>query len=178
MKNILIPVDNTSEDNTTIDNAVKLAKKYNSKITLLNIDNRRKLLAEINNSRMINDEHFIRLGNHGLVNPNNMPGSTTKNKLKHNTKDYSIKNELQEEQLDYRNFLDYLKKLYQEEDIETETIVTEGDPASAILDETEKGDYDLIIMKTHTMKERKRFMLGSVTNKVIHHVNIPIMIIR
>jgi len=33
-------------------------------------------------------------------------------------------------------------------------------------------------MKTHTMKERKRFMLGSVTNKVIHHVNIPIMIIR
>jgi nucleotide-binding universal stress UspA family protein len=178
VKNILIPVDKNSEENTTIDEAVKLAKKYNSKITLLNVDNRRKLLAEINNRRMIDDERMIRLGDHGLVNPNNMPGSTTKDKLKDNTQDYSMKKELQEEQLDYRNFLDDLAKLYEKEGLDTETIITEGDPASAILDETEKGDYDMVIMKTHTMKERKRFMLGSVTNKVVHHVNIPILIIR
>jgi nucleotide-binding universal stress UspA family protein len=68
--------------------------------------------------------------------------------------------------------------MYRNKGITTETKVSEGDPASAILDEAEKGDYDLVIMKTHTMKERKRFMLGSVTNKVVHHINVPIMIIR
>jgi len=68
--------------------------------------------------------------------------------------------------------------MYQSKGIKTNIITAEGDPASAILDESEKGDYDLIIMKTHTMKERKRFMLGSVTDKVVHHINIPILIIR
>jgi nucleotide-binding universal stress UspA family protein len=68
--------------------------------------------------------------------------------------------------------------IYRKEGIKTDTILMEGDPASVILDEAERGDYDLVIMKTHTMKKRKRFMLGSVTNKVVHHINKPILIMR
>lgn len=54
-----------------------------------------------------------------------------------------------------------------------------GDPASEILHLTESDDtIDVIIMSTHGMTPTKRFLLGSVTNKVVHHVKIPILIIR
>ena len=68
--------------------------------------------------------------------------------------------------------------MYIDKGIKTDTMLAEGDPASAILDEAEKGDYDLVIMRTNTMKKRKRFMMGSVTNKVVHHIDKPILIIR
>jgi len=50
--------------------------------------------------------------------------------------------------------------------------------ATKIIEEAKKGNYDLIIMKTHGMKATKRFMLGSVTDKVVHHVSIPVLVVR
>ncbi len=76
------------------------------------------------------------------------------------------------------NFMDKVVKLYENEGIETESKVIEGDPASEIIDEAERGNYDLVIMETHSMKEHKRFMLGSVTNKVVHHINVPVLVVR
>jgi nucleotide-binding universal stress UspA family protein len=55
---------------------------------------------------------------------------------------------------------------------------TAGDPAVEIIEEAKKGEYDLIIMRTHGMKATKRFMLGSVTDKVVHHVGIPVLVVR
>jgi len=53
-----------------------------------------------------------------------------------------------------------------------------GNPAATILDVAEKHDCDLILMCTHGMGAVKRFLLGSVTNKVVHHAHIPVLIIR
>ncbi|MBN2260356.1 MAG: universal stress protein [Clostridiales bacterium] len=54
-----------------------------------------------------------------------------------------------------------------------------GDPASEILHVTENdSSIKLIIMATHGMTVSKRFLLGSVTNKVIHHAKIPVLVIR
>jgi len=76
------------------------------------------------------------------------------------------------------SFLEEIKKKYKGEGVDFEILMAEGDPASEIIDEAEKGEYDLVVMQTHTMKERKRFMMGSVSNKVVHHIKIPIMIVR
>jgi len=183
VKNILIPIEKNSEKNTAIAEAVEIAKKFNSKITLLNVDNTRKILAEINNNRLIDDGRMLNpFGNYGLVDENTLAGASQKQNIKENTKKYSKKNledrYIKGEKYNYINFIKTVAKFYKQEDIETDTIIAEGDPASAILDEVEEGNYDLVIMKTHTMKEKKRFMLGSVTNKVVHHISIPIMIIR
>jgi len=183
MKHILIPVEKNSEENKTIDEAVELAKKFDSKITLLNVDNTREILAEINNRRLIDDGRMVKpVGDHGLVGENNLPGTIAKDNIKENTKNYNKENledkYIKEEKFNYKNFIENIGKLYAREGIDTDTIISEGDPASTILDEVERGDYDLVIMKTHTMKERKRFMLGSVTNKVVHHISVPILIIR
>ena len=54
-----------------------------------------------------------------------------------------------------------------------------GDPATEILHLIEKDtSIDLIVMSTHGMSTTKRFLLGSVTNKVVHHAKIPVFVMR
>ncbi|MCK8058307.1 MULTISPECIES: universal stress protein [unclassified Fusibacter] len=53
-----------------------------------------------------------------------------------------------------------------------------GDPAHAILEAADEYECDAIIMCTHGMKAFKRFLLGSVTNKVVHHAKVTVLIVR
>jgi nucleotide-binding universal stress UspA family protein len=62
--------------------------------------------------------------------------------------------------------------------VEVETHAREGDPADAILDVAEEQDADLIIVGNKGMTGAKRFLLGSVPNKVSHHAPCSVMIIR
>ena len=62
--------------------------------------------------------------------------------------------------------------------IEVETLPREGDPADAILDVAEEENADLIVVGNKGMTGAKRFLLGSVPNKVSHHAPCSVMIIR
>jgi nucleotide-binding universal stress UspA family protein len=53
-----------------------------------------------------------------------------------------------------------------------------GDPAHEIVNMAEKGEFHLIAMCTHGMSVPKRLLIGSVTNKVVHRSEIPVMVIR
>ena len=59
-----------------------------------------------------------------------------------------------------------------------ETFAREGDPADAILDVAEERGADLIIVGNKGMTGAKRFLLGSVPNKVSHHAPCSVLIIR
>jgi nucleotide-binding universal stress UspA family protein len=54
----------------------------------------------------------------------------------------------------------------------------QGDPADAILDVAEEQGSDLIIVGNKGMTGAKRFLLGSVPNKVSHHAPCSVLIIR
>ncbi|MEK6229347.1 MAG: universal stress protein [Actinomycetota bacterium] len=62
--------------------------------------------------------------------------------------------------------------------VEAETFAREGEPADAILDVAEEKDADLIVVGNKGMTGTKRFLLGSVPNKVSHHAPCSVMIIR
>ena len=62
--------------------------------------------------------------------------------------------------------------------IEVQTHAREGDPADAILDVAEEQKADLIVVGNKGMTGAKRFLLGSVPNKVSHHAPCSVMIIR
>ena len=62
--------------------------------------------------------------------------------------------------------------------IDVETHAREGDPADAILDVAEEQGADLIVVGNKGMTGAKRFLLGSVPNKVSHHAPCSVMIIR
>ena len=62
--------------------------------------------------------------------------------------------------------------------IEVNTFAREGDPADAILDVAEERQADLIVVGNRGMTGAKRFLLGSVPNKVSHHAPCSVLIIR
>jgi nucleotide-binding universal stress UspA family protein len=62
--------------------------------------------------------------------------------------------------------------------VEAQTFAREGDPADAILDVAEERGSDLIVVGNKGMTGAKRFLLGSVPNKVSHHAPCSVLIIR
>jgi nucleotide-binding universal stress UspA family protein len=61
---------------------------------------------------------------------------------------------------------------------EVQTHAREGDPADAILDVAEEVDADLIVVGNKGMTGARRFLLGSVPNKVSHHAPCSVIIVR
>ena len=62
--------------------------------------------------------------------------------------------------------------------VNVNTYAREGDPADAILDVAEERGADLIVVGNKGMTGAKRFLLGSVPNKVSHHAPCSVLIIR
>ena len=62
--------------------------------------------------------------------------------------------------------------------VSVNTYPREGDPADAILDVAEERNADLIVVGNKGMTGTKRFLLGSVPNKVSHHAPCSVLIIR
>jgi len=54
----------------------------------------------------------------------------------------------------------------------------EGDPADAILDVAEETGADLIVVGNKGMTGARRFLLGSVPNKISHHAPCGVYIVR
>ena len=54
----------------------------------------------------------------------------------------------------------------------------QGDPADAILDVAEETGADLVVVGNKGMTGAKRFLLGSVPNKISHHAPCGVLIIR
>jgi nucleotide-binding universal stress UspA family protein len=62
--------------------------------------------------------------------------------------------------------------------VQVEVFPRQGDPADAILDVAEEKGSDLIVVGNKGMTGAKRFLLGSVPNKVSHHAPCSVLIIR
>jgi nucleotide-binding universal stress UspA family protein len=54
----------------------------------------------------------------------------------------------------------------------------EGDPADAILDVAEENDADLVMVGNKGMTGARRFLLGSVPNKISHHAPCDVWIVK
>jgi nucleotide-binding universal stress UspA family protein len=74
-----------------------------------------------------------------------------------------------------KTFLEKLKKLLGEESIQT--VVKEGDFAETILKTAIALHADIIVMGSHSRRWLDEILMGSVTEKVLHHTSIPLFII-
>jgi len=54
----------------------------------------------------------------------------------------------------------------------------QGDPADAILDVAEEVGADLVVVGNKGMTGARRFLLGSVPNRISHHAPCAVLIIR
>ena len=62
--------------------------------------------------------------------------------------------------------------------VEAESHARRGDPADALLEVAEEEGADLIVVGNKGMTGAKRFLLGSVPNKISHHAPCSVLIVR
>jgi len=74
-----------------------------------------------------------------------------------------------------QQFLDKTKKHLGNKEIKT--IVDKGDLADAILKTAEEQHADVIVMGSHSRRWLEEILIGSVTEKVLHHTSIPLFIV-
>jgi nucleotide-binding universal stress UspA family protein len=79
---------------------------------------------------------------------------------------------------DVQATLDAAAEVARNAGVPVQTSARQGDPADAILDLAEERQADLIVVGNKGMTGAKRFLLGSVPNRVSHHAPCSVLIIR
>jgi nucleotide-binding universal stress UspA family protein len=77
-----------------------------------------------------------------------------------------------------RDYLEGVALSLRKDGLTVSSIVHEGYPASFIVSEAEREPATLIAMSTHGRSGITRWMLGSVTDKVLKATTIPLLIVR
>lgn len=69
-------------------------------------------------------------------------------------------------------------ELFKEAGIPVTTKILPGDPADIIINEAESNNFKLIIIGSRGLNPVSRFLLGSVTNKILNYTHIPLLIVK
>lgn len=62
-------------------------------------------------------------------------------------------------------------------DSSIKTMVKEGDFADSILEVSKEVHADIIVIGSHSRKWLENIVMGSVTEKVLHHTSVPLLIV-
>ncbi|MES3160137.1 MAG: universal stress protein [Halorubrum sp.] len=66
----------------------------------------------------------------------------------------------------------------EEADVETTTTVTTGTAYRSIQEYVDDNEIDMIVMGTHGRKGLDRYLLGSVTERVVRTADVPVLTVR
>ncbi len=72
-------------------------------------------------------------------------------------------------------YLETIRKSHEQPQFKIRTQVLDGDVASAIVDTARNEQVDLIVMSTHGYSGLTRWVLGSVTEKVLRTASCPVI---
>ncbi len=77
-----------------------------------------------------------------------------------------------------KKMLEEYKNQAAKNNISIQIMVTQGDPAKVIIELAKAKSYDLIIMGTRGRTAFQELLIGSVSQKVMHHASCPVMVVR
>lgn len=91
---------------------------------------------------------------------------------------FSLNSEQEDEILfTYQSILNEIKADLEKEDIKAESKLVKGHPGSLICSVAKSENCDLIIMGKRELSTVKSYLLGSVSNYVVHHAICPVFLI-
>jgi nucleotide-binding universal stress UspA family protein len=62
--------------------------------------------------------------------------------------------------------------------IEPSTMLKAGNPAEEIIDAAARGHYDMIVVGKHGMGAMRKFLIGSVADRVVRHAKAPVLVVH
>jgi nucleotide-binding universal stress UspA family protein len=74
--------------------------------------------------------------------------------------------------------LERLAKSLADTGVQVQTHAIAGDPADALIDVAEHNNADLLVVGNRGMSGAKRFILGSVPNKLTHHAPCSVLVVQ
>lgn len=72
----------------------------------------------------------------------------------------------------------YVEKAAKAAGIEVESLVLKGNPAERILNFAEEQNVDMIVVGSHGRGGFERLVIGSVSEKVVRHAKVPVLVVR
>ncbi|MFZ0543941.1 MAG: universal stress protein [Candidatus Promineifilaceae bacterium] len=148
LTNILITLDGSQLAETALEPGIELARILGGKVTLLEVDQDANLGAL--------ELSMLELAQTGM----------SRHVQPDSEDDHLI------------GYLNRMAEKYRQENMTVETVVVEDAPARGILEYAENEKVDLIVMTTHGRTGLKRWVYGSVTEKVLRSTQAAVMIIR
>jgi nucleotide-binding universal stress UspA family protein len=82
------------------------------------------------------------------------------------------------ELVEHARQLDEALQLLKGSSIKARGVEAEGNPADVILEEARKVDADLVVVGTAGKNAVERFVLGSVSDKVVHRAPCDVLVVR
>lgn len=147
-KHILFPTDGSPASNSALTKAAMLARELGAKLTALNVTGTYHPAYE--------SEGFV------------MPEMKT---LRKRFED--------EETARGRKILEEVKKLAAQMGVSCETLTVTSDlPYRAIIEQAGKLNCDAIVMASHGRRGLDGLLLGSVTQQVLTHSKLPVLVCR
>lgn len=85
---------------------------------------------------------------------------------------------LPEEDEERRHELDDAKATLAAKGIEAAVVERKGDAATMIVDEAERESVDMIVMGTRGLNTTRRWLMGSVSSRVVQHAPCNVLVVR
>ncbi|AOP34681.1 universal stress protein UspA [Leptospira tipperaryensis] len=63
-------------------------------------------------------------------------------------------------------------------EIKWDRLVLEGYPADTIVETAAKGKYDMIVIGSRGLSAVGRFLVGSVSDRIVHHASCSVTVVR
>lgn len=74
--------------------------------------------------------------------------------------------------------MERIRKSLSGKSMEVKTLIRQGDPAEKILETAQKMKVDLIVTGSHGRHGTKKFLLGSVSSKVVDYSKSPVLVVK
>lgn len=72
----------------------------------------------------------------------------------------------------------YVEEKAKEAGVEVEAVLLEGHPAEEIINFAERNEVDLIVLGSLGKSGIERFLMGSISEKVVRNAKIPVLVVR
>lgn len=76
------------------------------------------------------------------------------------------------------NILKEAREMLEPQVADVNAVMKYGDPGNTIISYAEENDFDLVVMGSRGLSPISRIMLGSVSLKVLNHINISVLIVK
>lgn len=74
--------------------------------------------------------------------------------------------------------MERIRKSLSGKSIDVKTLIRQGDPAEKILETAQKMKVDLIVTGSHGKHGTKKFLLGSVSSKLVDYSKCPVLVVK